>query len=218
LLGSGWAAMGVGILFLLVGSVLWLGAQHGMFEGEKGVSPMLTYLQRHASPWLRGLMTAAILAAAMSSLGSSLAASTATLTNDLLPARLTDTLAKNRFALLGIAIAVWTLTTATAEFKARHPEIDLLKLALGSLTLVYGALLAFFVTALFSKARPSRERCIVAAVVGVATGISLFVASPLAFEWRVVVGLLVTGLVLTVGSRKAGPWLSEGERRDDATL
>jgi Na+/proline symporter len=165
---------------------------------------MLTYLQIYASPWLRGLMTAAILAAAMSSLGSSLAASTATLTNDLLPSRLSDTLAKNRLAMLGIAVTVWILTFATAEFKNRHPEIDLLKLALGSLTLVYGALLAFFITALFSQSRPSRERCILGAVVGVVTGIWLFLASPLAFEWRVVMGLGVTLAVLNLGSPRTG--------------
>lgn len=217
LLGSGWAAMAVGILFLLVGSALWLGSQHGMFQNVAGQSPILTYLDDYATPLMRGALTAAILAASMSSLGSSLAASTATLTNDLLPKSMVDTLAKNRVVMLMLALTVGTLTVGTAWVAKLHPEWDLLTLALGSLTLVYGTLLAFFMTALFSPARPGRVRCIVASVLGVATGVSLFALSPLAFEWRVVAGMLVAGTVLNLGTSREGARFSQGERPEIAT-
>lgn len=216
LLGSGWAAMAVGILFLLVGSVLWLASQHGMFTPVKGESPILTYLDSYATPVMRGILTAAILAASMGSLGSSLAASTATLTNDLLPRRLTDTLAKNRLAMLTLACLVGGLTMGTARVAALHPEWDLLTLALGSLTLVYGTLLAFFATALFSPARPARSRCILAAVAGVTTGVTLFARSSLAFEWRVVAGLMVAGAVLNLGAAREGAGSARRERPENA--
>jgi SSS family transporter len=211
LLGSGWAAMAVGMLFMLVGSALWLGSQHGIFQAQAGTSPMLTYLDDYATPAMRGLMTAAILAAGMSSLGSSLAASTAALTNDLLPARWTDSLAKNRLAMAGIAAALWTLTMGTSTYMAHHPELDLLRLALGSMTLIYGALLAFFMTALFSRSRPGRVRCLLAAACGVCAGVGLFLSSPLAMEWRLLAGLLVTGAILNLGTGQAGSGLGGGE-------
>ncbi len=198
LLWSGWVALGVGILFLSLGSALWLASQNGLFVAEKGVSPILTYLKNYATPTMRALLTAAILAAAMSTLSSALSATSATLSNDLLPSRYTDTLAKNRAVTGLLALTVWVLTLATAAFKQANPELDLLRLALSSLTLVYGALLAFFMTALFGRARPSRGRIFLAASLGVVTGVGLFLASPLAFEWLIVAGLLVTGAVLNL--------------------
>jgi len=125
-------------------------------------------------------------------------ADSAPLSNDLLPSRYTDTLAKNRAVTGLLALTVWVLTLATAAFKQANPELDLLRLALSSLTLVYGALLAFFMTALFGRARPSRGRIFLAASLGVVTGVGLFLASPLAFEWLIVAGLLVTGAVLNL--------------------
>jgi SSS family transporter len=199
LLWSGWANLGVGIMFLLVGSALWLGAQHGTFAAVENVSPILTYLKTHATPVLRGIFTAAILAAAMSSLSSAFAASTATLSNDLLPVHWRDTLAKNRLVMLVLSIMVWALSLGTHAFKQANPDWDLLRLALSSLTLVYGALLAFFVTALFTSSRPSPARCVLGATAGVITGFSLFFGSELAFEWLVPAGLLVTGSILNLG-------------------
>lgn len=202
LLYSGWAALACGVMFLLVGSALWLGSQHGTFQAETHVSPILTYLKHYASPLIRAIFVAAILAAAMSTLSSAFSASTATLSNDLLPEGWRDTLAKNRFIMLLLCVVVWLLALGTDAFKQANPDVDLLKLALSSLTLVYGALLAFFVTALFTKNRPSSTRCVIGAVAGVITGVSLFFKSPLAFEWLVLAGLLVTGAILNVGTSR----------------
>lgn len=201
LLWSGWVALLVGLLFLGLGLALWLAAQAGQFQAEAGVSPLLTYLKHHASLPLRTLLCAAILAASMSTLSSALSATSATLSNDLLPRRWTDNLAKNRTVTALLALLVWLLTLATASFKAAHPDLDLLRLALSSLTLVYGTLLGFFVTALFTNRRPSPSRCWLATGLGVSCGFGLFFATPLAFEWLVVAGLLVTlGCLLSPGS------------------
>ncbi len=202
LLYSGWAALACGVMFLLVGSALWLGAQHGSFQAEPTVSPILTYLKHYASPVIRAIFVAAILAAAMSTLSSAFSASTATLSNDLLPENWRDTLAKNRIIMLILCVVVWLLALGTHAFKQANPDVDLLKLALSSLTLVYGALLAFFVTALFTKSKPSPTRCAIGAAAGVVTGVSLFFYSPLAFEWLVLAGLLVTGAILNVGTSR----------------
>lgn len=199
LLYSGWVALACGVLFLLVGSGLWLSWQHGSFEPESGISPILTYLKNYASPLMRGIFVAAILAAAMSTLSSAFAASTATLANDLLPLQWRDTLAKNRLIMLVLCALVWFLALGTNEFKNANPQVNLLNIALSSLTLVYGALLAFFVTALFTTSRPSAARCTAGAVCGVLTGISLFALSPLAFEWLVLAGLVVTMAILNLG-------------------
>ncbi len=205
LLWSGWVSLSVGLVFLLVGTAFWLGSQHGLFQGEDNVSPLLTYLRRDASPAMRGILTAAILAAAMSTLSSAFAASTATLSNDLLPRTWTDTLAKNRLVMLALTFTVWSLTLGTDAYMRSNPGLDLLNLALSSLTLVYGALLAFFMTALFSPARPSRHRCLLAALAGVATGVSLFIDGRLAFEWLVVAGLIVSGAILNLGTAREVP-------------
>lgn len=201
LLGSGWVALGVGLLFLLVGSALWLSSLHGEFVAKSGTSPILTYLADYASPFTRGVMTAAILAAAMGSLGSSLAATTSTFANDLLPRGWSDSLRVTRLVMGCIACTVGGLGVATSYYHQAHPEVDLLQLALGALTLVSGTLLAFFVTALFCPARPGPGRCILAALAGVVTGVLLFLASDLAFEWRVVGGLGVTLGVLNIGAK-----------------
>ena len=205
LLYSGWVALACGVMFLLVGSALWLGAQHGSFQAEEGVSPILTYLKHDASPVMRGILVAAILAAAMSTLSSAFSASTATLSNDLLPLHWRDTLAKNRLIMLVLCVVVWLLALGTNEFKNANPEVNLLNIALSSLTLVYGALLAFFVTALFTKSRPSPTRCALGAACGVITGITLFATSSLAFEWLVVAGLIVTFAILNVGVGREVP-------------
>ena len=200
LLYSGWVALACGLMFLLVGSVLWLSAQHGLFVAEEGVSPILTYLKKDASPVMRGVFVAAILAAAMSTLSSAFSASTATLSNDLLPQNWRDTLGKNRLIMLSLCVVVWLLALGTNAFKNANPEVKLLEIALSSLTLVYGALLAFFVTALFTQSRPTPARCTFGAFCGVVTGVTLFAQSSLAFEWLVVAGLLVTFTVLNVAS------------------
>lgn len=205
LLWSGWASLSVGLMFLLIGTAFWLGSQHGLFTGEDNVSPLLTYLRRDAPPAMRAILTAAILAAAMSTLSSAFAASTATLSNDLLPKNWTDTLAKNRLVMLALTITVWLLTLGTDAYMQANPGLDLLNLALSSLTLVYGALLAFFMTALFSSARPGRSRCVVAAACGVVTGVSLFYDGRLAFEWLVVAGLIVSGAILNLGTTRKVP-------------
>lgn len=211
LLWSGWVSLAVGSLFLTVGLGLWLSAQNGLFTPEEGVSPILTYLKNNSSPALRGLFTAAILAAAMSTLSSAFAATSAALTNDLLPPTWHDTLAKNRLAMLLLAVLVWLLAMGTDAFQKANPDWDLLRLALSSLTLVYGALLAFFVTALFSRAAPSPSRCRWAAGAGVVTGVGLFFATPLAFQWLVPAGCLVSGAVLTWGvPRQEVPTKREG--------
>jgi SSS family transporter len=204
LLWSGWVSLAVGTMFSLVGLALWLGARHGTFVAVDGVSPILTYLKDFSSPALRGIFTAAILAAAMSSLSSAFSASTAALSNDLLPARWHDTLAKNRLVMLVLAILVWALSLATHAFKEANPDWDLLRLALSSLTLVYGALLAFFVTALFTRSKPSPMRCTLGAAAGVFTGFALFFGSNLAFEWLVPAGLLATGAFLNLGTAREG--------------
>ena len=200
LLYSGWVALACGLMFLLVGSVLWLSAQHGLFVAEEGVSPILTYLKKDASPVMRGVFVAAILAAAMSTLSSAFSASTATLSNDLLPQNWRDTLGKNRLIMLNLCVVVWLLALGTNAFKNANPEVKLLEIALSSLTLVYGALLAFFVTALFTQSRPTPARCTFGAFSGVVTGVTLFAQSSLAFEWLVVAGLLVTFTVLNVAT------------------
>jgi Na+/proline symporter len=210
LLWSGWVALTVGLLFLSVGSALWLSARHGQFQAVENVSPILTYLKEHSSPALRAIFTAAILAAAMSTLSSAFAASTATLSNDLLPPHWHDTLTKNRLVMLVLTVVVWALALGTHAFKQANPDWDLLSLALSSLTLVYGALLAFFVTALFTRSRPSRGRCLVAALAGVVTGFSLFFASELAFEWLVAAGLLVSGGILNLGATRDEPGGDQG--------
>lgn len=199
LLWSGWVALAVGMVFLSVGSLLWAASRHGAFIAEEGVSPILTYLKNYSPPVLRGIFTAAILAAAMSTLSSAFAATTAALSNDLLPLHWCDTLAKNRLVMLVLSITVWALSIGTHAFKEANPEWDLLQLALSSLTLVYGALLAFFVTALFTRSRPSPVRCAIAAAAGVVTGFTLFFGSELAFQWLVLAGLIITGAILNIG-------------------
>lgn len=218
LLWSGWASLGVGLLFLSVGSALWLAAQHGAFQPVDDVSPILTYLKSYSSPVLRGIFTAAILAAAMSTLSSAFAASTATLSNDLLPLSWRDTLTKNRLLMLLLSCLVWALALGTDAFKRANPDWDLLRLALSSLTLVYGALLAFFVTALFTRSKPSASRCVVAAVAGVLLGFTLFFRTNLAFQWLVPAGLLLSGAILNLGAPREGPESGWGERESSSVI
>jgi len=198
LVGSGVAVIGQFLLFLLVGSAIWAAgfAPEGMLADE--IFPR--FIIEHLPTGLRGLLIAGILAAAMSTISSSINALASSVTYDWYAARgapkdPTRLLRAGRWfsAGWGLALVGGALLIAAAAARTDTP-IVVLALSIASIT--YGALLGTYILA--------SERCPAAGTDAIAGA----VASMLAMLGVVFARTLVTWGVgwMEPLSRLAWPW------------
>ncbi len=151
-----WALVGSGVLvaaqfalFLGLGTALWAAGQAP--EGLPGDQVFARFIVQHLPVGLAGLMMAGILAAAMSTLSSSISALASSLTNDLY-ASLTGRHDSRHLLRVGRAFSVlWgVLLTAAAlgfHLAASGRDAPLVVLALSIASVTYGALLGTYVLA-----------------------------------------------------------------------
>ena len=141
LIGSGILVIGQFALFLLVGTMLWAaGADTG--EASDRLFPL--FVVEHLPVGLAGLVVAGILAAAMSTISSSLNSLASATTHDFYaplrgekdPARL---LRVGRMATIGWA---GVLTAGALAFQSDQPVVEL---ALSIASITYGSLLGTFI-------------------------------------------------------------------------
>ena len=232
-----WALVGSGVLvaaqfalFLLLGTALWAAGQAP--EGLPGDQIFARFIVQHLPVGLAGLLMAGILAAAMSTLSSSISALASSLTNDLY-ASFTGRRDSQHLLRVGRAFSVlWgVLLTAAAlgfHFVASGRDAPVVVLALSIASITYGALLGAYVLA--GGGRPAStgqaargvqgRDLITGAVVAVAVMLVVVFAGRLAaalpaLAWLAPVGRLAfpwyvplgTGLTVVVA------WLSCGLRR-----
>ncbi len=232
-----WALVGSGVLvaaqfalFLLLGTALWAAGQAP--EGLAGDQIFPRFIVQHLPVGLAGLLMAGILAAAMSTLSSSISALASSLTNDLY-ASFTGRHDSLHLLRVGRAFSLlWgVLLTAAAlgfHFLASARDAPVVVLALSIASITYGALLGAYVLA--GGGRPAStgqaarglqgRDVITGAVAAVAVMLVVVFAARLsaalpawawlepmgrlAFPWYVPLG---TGLTVAVA------WLSCGLRR-----
>jgi SSS family transporter len=226
-----WALVGSGVLvtaqfalFLLLGTALWAAGQAP--EGLAGDQIFARFIVDHLPVGLAGLLMAGILAAAMSTISSSISALASSMTNDLY-ASFTGRQDDAHLLQVGRAFSVlWgvLLTMAALGFhvaaSGRDAPVVVLALSIASVT--YGALLGAYVLAGSTPGRQGVQGRDVITGAAVAVVVMLMVvfagrlslAVPalealaplgrLAFPWYVPLGTL-----LTVGVA----WLSRSMRR-----
>jgi len=198
LVGSGFFVVLQFALFLMVGTSLWLaGAARPELAGD-AIYP--TFVVEHLPPGLSGLVIAAILAAAMSTVASSLNSLSSATTHDFY-APLTGRRDETHLLRVGRWLTlVWAgvLVGGAMLFRDRDTPVVVLALSIASLT--YGALLGTYI--LGGWWRRARERdAIVAIVAGVVVMTPVVLGWPsralagLAWPWYVPLGTLITAAV-----------------------
>jgi SSS family solute:Na+ symporter len=207
LVASGGIVMAQFALFLIVGVGLFAFYQGRTFEAADEVFPL--FVVEQLPPGVTGLVIAGILAAAMSTVGSSVNSLASATTHDLyapLAGRNADPAALlrvgRRFTLLWAAILVFG--AMLFEFAQQGTPVVVVALQVASFT--YGGLLGAFLLGLLSRAAGQRD-----AIVGMATAMGLMAGLWAAqqFGWmdRVVdtlwFALIGAALTVVVGSASA---------------
>ncbi len=193
-------------LFLLVGTALWAAgaADPGMSGDELFPAFAVTYLPSGLS----GLVIAGLLAAAMSTLASSLNSLASAATHDFY-APLTGR--RDQQHLLGVgrwATVLWAVVLgALALSFAESSDTPVVELALSIASITYGSLLGTYILGGTLRAVGQRD-AILAIAIASGTMLTLFLIKPgpfasLAWPWYVPLG---TAITLTVG------WLSSTMR------
>jgi len=199
LIGSGIFVIFQFALFLLVGTALWLaGAARPELKGDE-LYP--TFVLERLAPGLAGLVIAAILAAAMSTVASSLNSLASASTHDFY-APLTGRRDEQHLLRVGRAMTlVWAAILVGGAMLFRDRDTPVVVLALSIASLTYGALLGTYM--LGGWWRRARERdaiiailCCVALMTPVVLGWPMRLLPGLAWPWYVPLGTAVT---VTVG-------------------
>ena len=207
LIGSGILVIGQFLLFLLVGTMLWAaGADDGVMASDQ-IFPQ--FIVGGLPPGVSGLVVAGLLAAAMSTVSSSvnsLASSTthdfyAAMTGQRDPRKL---LVFGRWATLGWAAV---LAGGALAFRSDQPVVEL---ALSIASITYGSLLGAYILSGGSQRFQQREAMsailfsAIAMVIIVLAGPGPF--ADLAWPWYVPLGTIITlvaGLVTSLLPRRA---------------
>jgi len=202
LVGSGIVVVFQFALFLLVGTVLWAaGADPGTGSGDD-IFPR--FMLERLPTGLSGLAIAGVLAAAMSTVASSLNALASATTHDFY-ASLTGRHDSHHLLVVGRwATVVWAVVLAGGALSFRSTDTPVVELALSVASITYGGLLGLFV--LGGTVRRARQRdAITALVVATIAMLTIVLVKPgpfatLAWPWYVPLGLAITLVTGWLGS------------------
>jgi SSS family transporter len=149
LIGSGVIVIGQFLLFLLLGVVLWAAGQAP--ESVRGDDVFPRFIIGYLPAGLAGLVIAGILAAAMSTIASSINALASSLTHDFYAARRRNASPEQLLRIGRLYSAFWGLAligSALAMYAyARSMDTPVVVLALSIASITYGALLGTYVLA-----------------------------------------------------------------------
>jgi SSS family solute:Na+ symporter len=203
---SRWALLASGVIvlvqfmvFLLIGVLLFVFAQHSplLAAGERSDRILPLFLVREMPPGLAGLLLASILAVAMSNAAGSLNSLAASSVLDFSrlrggsadPAKFLQLSRRMTLAwgivLMGFGLVKWG---------------PLLETGLTVASLPFGSLLGLFLLGTFDR-RASARGALVGMFAGLVTVLSVYRFTPIAFTWYVLVGATVTFLVGCTVSR-----------------
>jgi SSS family solute:Na+ symporter len=211
LVGSGVVVISQFALFLLVGTMLWAARA----DPGTGRSDLLypQFMATQLPRGLAGLVIAGVLAAAMSTVASSLNSLASAATHDFYAPLTGRTDPKHLLAVGRWATVLWAVVLAGGALSFRSTDQPVVELALSVASITYGALLGTFV--LGGLVRRARQRdAIIALATG--TGVMLVVVllkpgplAQLAWPWYVPLGFVITLLAgwaaALAAPRRAGP-------------
>lgn len=200
------------IIFLAVGLALWAFYHLVPVAYEvpaKDDKVFIVFVQNHMPPGLRGLVVAGICAAVMGSLSTAINAMATTSTIDfwkrLVRKNASDgeLLAVSRAGTVLWSVLLMGVAWVSAVIYARKPDATLIAMALGVMTLVYGALLGVFLLAIFTRERGNAVSNTAGMALSVAVIAWLGESSGLAWPWFIVIGTVVTFAVGALGRSPA---------------
>ena len=213
LYASVWLSLPVILLFLVIGSLLYLhyeGTAAGSFRGEK-VTVFMHYILTEIPPGLRGLVTVGVIAAA--AINSGLISMSAVLVNDLYRPFAGERseahfVRMGRIASVLLGLALFGMAILS-YFWQRYADSALLDFVLGVMAFAYSGLIGVYGVALFSR-RGNSASVIAAFAAGFLTVLAFqpYVIDSLAlpammkqfaFPWQLVLGSAVAALVCLAG-------------------
>lgn len=201
LVGSGVVAMAQFGLFLVIGLALW--AHYGGRPFARTDEVFATFVIEGLPPGLTGLVVAAVLAAAMSSLSSSLNALASASTYDVW-ARLRPGADEAALLRAGRAFTLaWGAVLVGGALLVGGRDTPVVELGLAIASFTYGGLLGAFALALLVPRADGRD-AVAAMLTGIAAMAAVVLGTALAWPWHVVLGTtvtLATGAVLAAGKR-----------------
>jgi solute:Na+ symporter, SSS family len=213
---SVWMSLPVILLFLVIGSLLYLhynGGAAGSFRGEK-VTVFMHYILTELPPGLRGLVTVGVIAAA--AINSGLISMSAVLVNDLyrpFAAHRSEAhfVQMGRIASIVLGLALLGMALLSYYWQ-RYADSALLDFVLGVMAFAYSGLLGVYGVALFTR-RGNSASVIAAFVAGFLTVLAFqpftidalglpAAMKAIAFPWQLVLGTTVAAVVCAAGSAK----------------
>lgn len=215
-------AIPITFLFLAVGSLLWVFYQRPDLVGGGAVlmEPEATerlqfpaFIAHHLPAGLRGLLTAGLLAAAVSGLTSELNAMGSTFTGDCYRTWVRGRdeahyLRVGRLAVIGSAAALALFAVGCLWWQQADSGSNLLDFALGVMGFAYSGLVGVFLAALLTRRGTS-----LTAIAGMAAGSACYAATKfsvvndhVAFTWQMVVATALAFIICI----STGPRLESG--------
>ncbi len=197
---SSWAVILVQFtLFLLIGILLFV---HYRDIGRP--APQQTdriypeFIWNSLPTGVAGLVTAAILAAAMANLSAALNSLASTTVVDFLRAR-TSAITENRAIYIArISTIVWGVVLLGIAIGARHSK-SVLEAGLTIGSIPFGALLGVFLLGILTK-KPGEWAAIAGTICGLTAVLWVHFKTPVAWTWYVFIGAVVTFLAALVAS------------------
>ncbi len=203
LVGSALAVMLQFAIFLAIGLGLWAFYQARPFERPDEIFAL--FIVEELPPGLTGLLVAAIFAAAMSSLSSSINSLASASAYDFwAPARGIEDDDARILRVGKLFTLVWSilLIGGALVFIPLSKGTAAVEVGLGIASLVYGGLLGAFALAMFApKIRPVEAMVSIASGIATVTAIWVFARSSVAWPWYTLIGTAVTfamGRVLVI--------------------
>ena len=194
LVWSGFAVMGQFLLFLLVGIGLW--AYYGGRVFDTSDEIFARFIVETLPPGVRGLLIAAVFAAAMSSLSSSINALASASAYDLWAPAVGAEADEHRIFAAGRAFTLlWAglLVAGAILFIPASRGQTAVEVALSVSSLVYGGLLGAFALGIFSRRADARSVLVgVVAGVLVVTMVWVVLRAQVAWTWFPLLGSAVT--------------------------
>ena len=199
LLGSGVIILIQFTVFLLIGILLFVFAQHTplLAAGERTDRILPLFLVREMPPGLAGLLLASIIAVAMSNASGSLNSLAASSVMDFSRLRGRSTDPAKFLRLSRRMTLVWGLVLMGLGLVKWGP---LLETALTVVSLPFGCLLGLFLLGTFDRSASARG-ALAGMIAGLAAILCVFRLTHVAFTWYVLIGASVTFLAGAIISR-----------------
>lgn len=218
---SGFLGVGLAVLFIFVGQLLFvyvseLPPGHPMLliannlsETGKNGHFFLHYIVEVLPAGITGLLMASVFAAAMSSLDSAMSAMSATFITDLYKpyfvkgASHRHYLRVSRVSTGVIGLLLVGVALLVVYYYEANPDTDLLSIALGVMTLFYGALLGIFVVGFFFKGRGNSLTNTIGMGLSVICIVLIQNGTEIGWPWFIIIGTLITVSISLAGRTAA---------------